>query len=82
MLREGLIKGVEVQHTDFGTERLKGKDGRETRVSSISIRLSLPEKGAEEGFYARSLFRPKTSLLIGPLSFFTYWSMSLTILRP
>ena len=39
MLREGLMKGVEVQHTDFGTERLKGEDGRETRVSSISIRL-------------------------------------------
>jgi hypothetical protein len=45
MLREGLMKGVEVQHTDFGTERLEGKDGRETRMSSISIRFSLPEKG-------------------------------------
>jgi DNA-binding protein Alba len=50
VLREGLMKGVEVQHTDFGTERLKGKDGRETRVSSKSIRLSLPEKRSEEGF--------------------------------
>jgi DNA-binding protein len=50
MLREGLMKGVEVQHTDFGTEQLEGKDGRETRMSSISIRFSLPEKGSEEGF--------------------------------
>ena len=50
MLREGLMKGVEVQHTDFGTERLKGKDGRETRVNSKFIRLSLPEKGSDEGF--------------------------------
>jgi DNA-binding protein Alba len=39
MLREGLMKGVEVQYMDFGTERLKGEDGGETRVNSISIRL-------------------------------------------
>jgi DNA-binding protein Alba len=44
VLREGLVKGLEVEHVDIGTERLQGKDGREVRVSSISIRLSLPEK--------------------------------------
>jgi DNA-binding protein len=44
VLREGLVKGLEVESVDIGTERLQGKDGREIRVSSISIRLSLPGK--------------------------------------
>jgi DNA-binding protein len=44
VLREGLLKGLEVESVDIGTERLQGKDGREIRVSSISIRLSLPGK--------------------------------------
>jgi DNA-binding protein len=44
VLREGLVKGLEVERVDVGTERLQGKDGREIRVSSISIRLSLPGK--------------------------------------
>jgi DNA-binding protein len=44
VLREGLVKGLEVESVDIGTERLQGKDGREIRVSSISIRVSLPEK--------------------------------------
>jgi len=44
VLREGLVKGLEVEHVDVGTERFQGKDGREVKVSSISIRLSLPEK--------------------------------------
>jgi DNA-binding protein len=44
VLREGLVKGLEVERVDIGTERLQGKDGREIRVSSISIRVSLPEK--------------------------------------
>jgi DNA-binding protein len=44
VLREGLVKGLEVEHVDIGTERLQGKDGWEIRVSSISIRVSLPEK--------------------------------------
>ena len=47
VLREGLVKGLEVESVDIGTERLQGKDGREVRVSSISIRLSLPEKKAK-----------------------------------
>ena len=46
VLREGLVKGLEVESVDIGTERLQGKDGREIRVSSISIRLSLPGKKA------------------------------------
>jgi DNA-binding protein len=46
VLREGLVKGLEVKSVDIGTERLQGKDGREIRVSSISIRLSLPGKKA------------------------------------
>jgi DNA-binding protein len=46
VLREGLVKGLEVKSVDIGTERLQGKDGREVRVSSISIRLSLPGKKA------------------------------------
>jgi DNA-binding protein len=44
VLREGLVKGLEVESVDIGTERLQGKDGKEVRVSSITIRLSLPEK--------------------------------------
>jgi DNA-binding protein len=44
VLREGLMKGLEVESVDIGTERLQGKDGREVKVSSISIRLSLSEK--------------------------------------
>jgi DNA-binding protein len=44
VLREGLVRGLEVESVDIGTERLQGKDGREIRVSSISIRLSLPRK--------------------------------------
>jgi DNA-binding protein len=44
VLREGLVKGLEVESVDIGTERLQGRDGREIRVSSISIRLSLPGK--------------------------------------
>jgi DNA-binding protein len=44
VLREGLVKGLEVERVDIGTERLQGKDGREIKVSSISIRLSLPGK--------------------------------------
>jgi DNA-binding protein len=44
VLREGLVKGLEVESVGIGTERLQGKDGREVRVSSISIRLSLPGK--------------------------------------
>jgi DNA-binding protein len=46
VLREGLVKGLEVESVDIGTERLQGKDGKEIRVSSISIRLSL--RGKEE----------------------------------
>ena len=44
VLREGLVRGLEVEYVDVGTERFQGKDGREVKVSSISIRLSLPEK--------------------------------------
>jgi len=44
VLREGLVKGLEVEYVDIGTERLQGKDGREVKVSTISIRVSLPEK--------------------------------------
>jgi DNA-binding protein len=50
VLREGLVKGLEVDHVDIGTERLQGKDGREIRVSSISIRLSLPGKSPARAF--------------------------------
>jgi DNA-binding protein len=46
VLREGLVKGLEVKSVDIGTERLQGKNGREIRVSSILIRLSLPGKKA------------------------------------
>jgi DNA-binding protein len=46
VLREGLVRGLEVESVDIGTERLQGKDGREIRVSSISIRLSLSGKKA------------------------------------
>jgi len=46
VLREGLVKGLEVESVDIGTERLQGKDGKEIRVSSISIRRSL--RGKEE----------------------------------
>jgi len=47
VLREGLVKGLKVESVDIGTERLQGKDGREIRVSSISIRLSLPGNKAK-----------------------------------
>ena len=46
VLREGLMKGLEVEYVDVGTKRLQGKDGREVRVSTISIRLPLPGKKA------------------------------------
>jgi DNA-binding protein len=46
VLREGLVKGLEVEYVDVGTKRLQGKDGREVRVSTISIRLPLPGKKA------------------------------------
>jgi DNA-binding protein len=46
VLREGLVRDLEVESVDIGTERLQGKDGKEIRVSSISIRLSL--RGKEE----------------------------------
>jgi DNA-binding protein len=46
VLREGLVKDLEVESVDIGTERLQGKDGREVRVSTISIRLPLPGKKA------------------------------------
>jgi hypothetical protein len=32
---------------DIGTERLQGKDGKEVKVSKISVRLSLPGKKAK-----------------------------------
>jgi DNA-binding protein len=48
--REGLVKDLEVESVDIGTERLQGKDGREIRVSSISIRLSLPGKEEARSF--------------------------------
>jgi DNA-binding protein Alba len=44
VLKEGLVKGLEVERVDMGTERLQGEDGREVRVSSITIRVSLPGK--------------------------------------
>jgi DNA-binding protein len=44
VLREGLVKDLEVESVDIGTERLQGKDGKEIRVSSISIKLSLSGK--------------------------------------
>jgi hypothetical protein len=44
VLREGLVKGLEVESVDIETERLQMRDGREVRVSTISIRLSLPGK--------------------------------------
>jgi DNA-binding protein len=50
VLREGLVKGLEVERIDIGTERLQGKDGREIKVSSISIRISLPEKEEARSF--------------------------------
>jgi len=50
VLREGLVKGLEVERVDIGTERLQGKDGREVRVSTISIRLSLPGKEEARSF--------------------------------
>jgi DNA-binding protein len=46
VLKEGLMKGLEVEYVDVGTERLQGKDGREVRVSTISIWLPLPGKKA------------------------------------
>jgi DNA-binding protein len=49
VLREGLVRGLEVEYVDIGTERLQGKDGKEVRVSTISIRLSLPEKSPAKG---------------------------------
>jgi DNA-binding protein len=48
VLREGLVRGLEVEYVDVGTERLQGKDGREVKVSTISIRVSLPEKKPAE----------------------------------
>jgi DNA-binding protein Alba len=48
VLREGLVRGLEVESVDIGTERLQGKDGREVKVSTISIRVSLPEKKPTE----------------------------------
>jgi len=48
VLREGLVKDLEIKHMDIGTERLQGKDGREVRVSSISIRVSLPGKEEQD----------------------------------
>jgi hypothetical protein len=47
VLREGLVKGLKVESVDIGTERLQGKDGKEIRVSTISIRLSLPGNKAK-----------------------------------
>jgi DNA-binding protein len=52
VLREGLVKGLEVEYVDIGTERLQGKDGKEVRVSTISIRLSLPEKSPAKALNA------------------------------
>jgi DNA-binding protein len=46
VLRESLVTGLKVESVDIGTERLQGQDGKEIRVSSISIRLSLPGKKA------------------------------------
>jgi DNA-binding protein Alba len=46
VLREGLVKGLEVEYVDVGTERPQGRDGREVRVSTITIRLPLPGKKA------------------------------------
>jgi DNA-binding protein len=46
VLREGLVKDLEVESVDIRTERLQGKDGREIRVRSTSIKLSLPGKKA------------------------------------
>jgi DNA-binding protein len=48
VLREGLVRGLEVESVDIGTERLQMKDGREVKVSTISIRVSLPEKKPTE----------------------------------
>jgi DNA-binding protein Alba len=61
LLREGLVKGLEVESVDIGTERLQGKDGREIRVSSISIRLSLPGQSP-----ARASERSASSAQIPP----------------
>jgi hypothetical protein len=49
VLREGLVKGLEVESVDIETERLQMRDRREVRVSTISIRLSLPEKSSAKG---------------------------------
>jgi len=71
VLREGLVKGLEVESVDVGTERLQGKDGREVRVSTISIRLPLPGKKATEtskrsASSARGLPPDRSPLLLDP----------------
>jgi hypothetical protein len=39
---------LEVEHADFGTERLQVKVGREVRVSTISNRVSLVMKNQKK----------------------------------
>jgi DNA-binding protein Alba len=72
VLREGLVKGLEVESVDVGTERLQDKDGREIRVSSISIRLSLPGKkttrtSKRSASSAQGLPPDRSPLLLDPL---------------
>jgi DNA-binding protein len=81
VLREGLVKGLEVEYVDVGTERLQGKDGREVRVSTISIRSPFPGRRRQRPLNAQPHL-PKDSLLIGPLSFSTHLSMSFVISKP
>jgi hypothetical protein len=71
VLREGLVKGLEVEYVDVGTERLQGKDGREVRVSTISIRLPLPGKKATKtskrsASSAQGLSPDRSPLLLDP----------------
>jgi hypothetical protein len=72
VLREGLVKGLEVEYVDVGTERFQGKDGREVKVSSISIRLSLPGKKTTRtskrlASSAQGLPPDRSPLLLDPL---------------
>jgi hypothetical protein len=72
VLREGLVKGLEVEYVDVGTERFQGKDDREVKVSSISIRISLPEKkpamaSKRLASSAQGLPPDRSPLLLNPL---------------
>jgi len=48
VLRKGLVRGLEVEHVDIGTERLQGKDGRGI-PGQLYLNQTLPSREENEG---------------------------------